>query len=79
MTNNDLTKITDLSQINGDTNCCKECFSPSHDVQQGHITVAIPEGCNDESCPCHCDHDCTSMCRHNGCNCQCGEWHNKPE
>lgn len=25
----------------------------------------------------NCDHDCTSMCRHNGCNCKCGEWHNE--
>jgi hypothetical protein len=22
-----------------------------------------------------CSHDCTSMCRHNGCNCECGEFH----
>lgn len=22
-----------------------------------------------------CYHDCTSMCRHNGCNCECGEFH----
>lgn len=22
-----------------------------------------------------CHHDCTSMCRHNGCNCACGEFH----
>ena len=22
-----------------------------------------------------CDHDCTSDCRREGCNCLCGEWH----
>ena len=22
-----------------------------------------------------CDHDCTSNCRREGCNCACGEWH----
>lgn len=26
-----------------------------------------------------CDHACTSMCRHNGCNCDCGEWHDDGE
>lgn len=23
----------------------------------------------------NCDHDCTSNCRHVGCNCECGEFH----
>lgn len=23
----------------------------------------------------NCDHDCTSNCRREGCNCACGEWH----
>jgi hypothetical protein len=22
-----------------------------------------------------CDHQCSSNCRRNGCNCDCGEWH----
>ena len=25
-----------------------------------------------------CDHVCTSNCRRNGCNCECGEYHNDP-
>lgn len=23
----------------------------------------------------YCCHECTSNCRRNGCNCECGEWH----
>lgn len=23
----------------------------------------------------YCDHICTSNCRREGCNCDCGEWH----
>lgn len=26
-----------------------------------------------------CDHNCTSVCRHDGCNCVCGEWHGDKE
>jgi hypothetical protein len=26
-----------------------------------------------------CEHDCTSDCRHDGCNCLCGEWHGSYE
>lgn len=26
-----------------------------------------------------CTHDCTSNCRRNGCNCECGEYHLLPE
>lgn len=31
-----------------------------------------------EETPEACFHDCTSMCRHNGCNCTCGEFHQTP-
>ncbi len=24
-----------------------------------------------------CDHICTSNCRREGCNCECGEWHRR--
>jgi hypothetical protein len=27
----------------------------------------------------HCVHSCTSDCRHNGCNCECGEFHDHYE
>ena len=33
--------------------CCEDCFVPSRDVQRGHTTVAVPESCGDEDCPCH--------------------------
>lgn len=33
--------------------CCKECFVPSHDVNRGHVQVAVPESCGDEECICH--------------------------
>lgn len=23
----------------------------------------------------NCDHICSGFCRYNGCNCECGEWH----
>lgn len=64
-------------------NCCKECYIPERDgdyqLPSGHtVTTAYPEGCKDEDCPCHCVHVCTSMCRHNGCNCLCGEFHDRP-
>ncbi len=26
-----------------------------------------------------CIHECTSNCRREGCNCECGEWHGKYE
>lgn len=25
----------------------------------------------------YCDHQCTSNCRREGCNCSCGEYHNE--
>lgn len=55
--------------------CCPE-HNTDYQLPNGHtVATAVPEGCKDEECPCHCDHDCTSMCRHNGCNCLCGEFH----
>jgi hypothetical protein len=39
-----------------------------HELQSEHeIQIDRGEG--------FCDHDCTSMCRHEGCMCMCGEWH----
>lgn len=29
--------------------------------------------------PVECFHQCTSMCRHNGCNCECGEFHSEKQ
>jgi hypothetical protein len=26
-----------------------------------------------------CDHICSGNCRRNGCNCECGEWHNEQQ
>lgn len=40
----------------------------THDLQpENEVQVDNGEG--------FCYHDCTSVCRHNGCNCECGEWH----
>lgn len=30
----------------------------------------------DKNCP-ECEHICSSNCRRVGCNCECGEWHEK--
>ena len=39
-----------------------------HDIQpENEVQIDKGEG--------FCYHDCTSMCRHNGCNCSCGEFH----
>ena len=46
---------------------CKICgYTTDEGVQLCNECYKIVENC---------DHDCTSDCRHTGCNCDCGEFH----
>ena len=49
-----------------DTNLVKEIFGLS-----GLESILATKEAKKTSC----EHMCTSMCRHNGCNCEHGEWH----
>ena len=33
--------------------CCDECFSPSHDVPTEFGERAVPDGCKESDCTCH--------------------------
>lgn len=48
---------------------CSECDKPLFDQNKDEKS----ELCDD--CLIDCDHMCTSNCRREGCNCNCGEFH----
>ena len=56
-----------MSKFNGATELAGDCYADFADKAD------VAAEANKEECY----HQCTSNCRRVGCNCECGEWHEK--
>lgn len=71
MTNNQIQAAADVLK----KYLLPDCLKPEYDgMSLYEITkLALAAGESEPSC----FHQCTSNCRREGCNCECGEWHEK--